>query len=130
MTHEGGCLCGGVRWKAQGDPVNVRCCHCRLCQKATGAPFWARALYAQDAVAIEGHIEQFPSSDHVWRVFCRDCGSRLFSRRSDGSLIGVALASFDDPNAYGPTEHIFVASRVDWLKLDDGLPQHAERPRQ
>ena len=128
MTHEGGCLCGGVRWRAEGEPINVLCCHCRLCQKSVNAPLWARALFPQDAVTFEGHVEQFPSSDHVWRVFCRDCGTRILSKRADGSGVGVGLASFDDPNAYAPTEHIFVSSKVDWLKLDDGLPQHQERP--
>lgn len=128
MTHEGGCLCGAVRWKAEGEPINVRCCHCTLCQKATAAPFWARAVYAQNKVTVEGHVEAFPTSDHISRVFCRDCGVRLFARRGDGSIVGIGLSSFDDPTAYAPTEHIFVSSKVAWLKLDDGLPQHDERP--
>jgi len=37
---------------------------------------------------------------------------------------GVALATFDDRNAFAPTEHIWVAEKMDWVKLDDGLPQY------
>lgn len=128
MTQEGGCLCGAVRWKASGEPINVRNCHCRLCQKAMGSPFFARALFRQEDVEVEGHTEQFPSSDRIWRVFCRECGTRLFARRTDGSVMGVALATFDDPSAYAPTEHIFVSSKISWLSINDGLPQHQKRP--
>jgi len=128
MTHEGGCLCGAVRWKATGEPVNIGYCHCRQCQKATGAPFFVRAVFPQDAVSVEGNTEQFPSSDRLWRVFCRECGTRLFGKRTDGSVMGISLGTFDDPDALAPAMHMFVSEKVGWLSIDDGLPQHAKRP--
>jgi hypothetical protein len=123
MISEGGCLCGAVRFKAEGEPINVRIYHCRNCQKAMGSPFFARALFAQSALTVEGETDRYASSEALDRVFCKTCGT-LFSWRKNGTAAGVTLATFDDRNAFAPTEHIWVAEKMDWVKLEDGLPQY------
>jgi hypothetical protein len=123
-TREGGCLCGAVRFKTDGEPVNVRICHCRTCQKAMGSPFYPRALFEPRALTIEGETAFYPSSVSLERVFCKACGTRLFSRRTNGTAVGVALATFDDRNAFQPSEHIWVSEKIDWVRIDDGLPQY------
>ena len=124
MTREGGCLCGAVRFKAEGEPVNVRICHCRNCQKAMGSPFFARALFDQTALSVQGETARYASSEALDRVFCKVRGTRLFSWRTNGTRAGIALAAFDDRNAFAPTEHIWVAEKMDWVNLKDGLPQY------
>ncbi len=124
MIREGGCLCGAVRFKAQGEPLNVRICHCRICQKAMGSPFFARAQFHPSALTVEGELGRYPSSENIDRVFCKRCGTRLFSWRRTGTAVGVALATFDDRNAFAPTEHIWVSEKIYWVRLDDGLPQY------
>jgi hypothetical protein len=126
MIREGGCLCGAVRFKAKGEPINVRICHCRNCQKAMGSPFYARALFDPAAVSVEGETKSYASSETLDRVFCTACGTRLFTRRRNGTAVGVALATFDDRHAFAPTEHIWLAEKIDWVRLDDGLPQYPE----
>jgi hypothetical protein len=124
MVHEGGCLCGAVRFKADGEPINVRCCHCRACQLAMGSPFYARAQFLLSDVSIAGPTAAWPTSDRIERVFCTQCGTRMFSRRRDGSQTGIALACFDDRNAFVPTLHHWRGESPDWLKLGDGLPEY------
>ena len=128
MIREGGCLCGAVRFRCEGEPINVRTCHCRKCQKAMGSPFFARALFPQSALTIEGETARYASSETLERVFCKTCGTRLFGWRKNGSAAGVALATFDDRNAFAPTEHIWVSEKMNWVKLDDGLPQYPAMP--
>jgi hypothetical protein len=127
MTREGGCLCGAVRFKAEGEPINVRICHCRNCQKAMGSPFFARALFDQKALTVEGETARYASSEALDRVFCKSCGTRLFAWRKKPAVAGVALAPFDDRNALTPTDHTWVTEKMEWVKLDDGLPQYLGR---
>ncbi|SHH11450.1 Glutathione-dependent formaldehyde-activating enzyme [Bradyrhizobium erythrophlei] len=72
----------------------------------------------------EGETARYASSEALDRVFCKSCGTRLFSWRRNGTAAGVALATFDDRNAFAPTDHIWFAEKMDWVKLDDGLPQY------
>jgi hypothetical protein len=126
MTREGGCLCGAVRFRIHGEPINVRICHCRRCQKAMGSPFFARALFDQRVIEVEGETGRHGSSERLDRLFCKTCGTSLFSWRRNGTAAGVALAAFDDRNAFAPTEHIWVSEKMNWVRLDDGLMQYAQ----
>ncbi|MDQ8729989.1 GFA family protein [Bradyrhizobium sp. LHD-71] len=126
MMHEGGCLCGAVRFKAEGEPINVRICHCRLCQKSFAAPFFARAQFAQEAITLRGPTARYPTSERIERVFCSQCGTRIGSWRVNGTAAGLALALFDDRNAFSPTDHIWVSEKLDWVRITDELPQFPE----
>jgi hypothetical protein len=126
-NYAGGCLCGQVRWAASAEPANVRVCHCRLCQKATGGPFFARAIFRADNIRWSGDVTFWPSSPRIDRLSCARCGTPMFARPRDApARLGVSLATLDDSNAIRPTVHIWVSEKLDWLKLDDGLPQDQE----
>lgn len=126
-VHQGGCLCGQVRWRATDPPANVRVCHCRLCQKATGGPFFARAIFLSDDIDWSGETTCWPSSPRVDRLSCARCGTPMFARpRDPPARLGVSLASLDDRNAIAPTAHIWVREKLGWLSIEDGLPQCAE----
>ena len=125
-TYQGGCLCGATRYVAIGNPLNVRVCHCRMCQKALGAAFNARALFHAEAVSLSGPISRKNSSADLVRGFCTLCGSTLFSERASLGALGMTLGSLDEPDRLPPAEHIWVSSKQAWVVLADGLPQHAE----
>ena len=121
----GGCQCGVVRYEIAGPIDDVALCHCRMCQKAHGAPAVAWLVVARKSFRLlKGTVASYRSSDNARREFCRDCGTPLFfveaSRPDD---FDVALSTLDDPVNHGPDRHIWVESQMPWLKLADHLPQ-------
>jgi hypothetical protein len=40
--------------------------------------------------------------------------------------VDVTVGSLDDPEAVPPQDHTFVDNQLSWVKLDDGLPRHAQ----
>jgi hypothetical protein len=123
---EGGCLCGAARYRTIAAPINVRVCHCHICQKATGSPFFARVLVPLDLLTIIGPVSWAHSSPELRRGFCGQCGTMLFSERASGKRIGLSFGSLDDPALFRPTDHVWISAKQTWLELNDGLPQHLE----
>ena len=111
--------------QGEGEPINVRICHCRNCQKAMGSPFYARALFIRRRFDRRRHRQLCLVGDARPGVL-QACGTRLFSWRKDGTAAGIALAVFDDRHAFAPTEHIWVSEKMDWVKIEDGLPQYPQ----
>ena len=121
--YTGGCLCGEVRWRAAAEPINVRLCHCRNCQRATGGPYFARALFNDADVERSGETTRWASSQRLHRLSCTRCGTPVFAEPQDGPWIAVSLTTLDDAAALAPGSHIWVSSKLPWTLIDDGLPQ-------
>ena len=99
-----------------------------MCQKASGAPMMAWATYERAKVAFLGTSPKMRRSSAVAeRGFCGECGSTLVWRRPEAKTIDLAVATFDDPNALAPSEHIWTESRARWLTLTDHLPRYRRR---
>jgi hypothetical protein len=131
-VSDGGCLCGAVRYRVEGEPIIVGACHCTICQHTSGAPFFAGVVFPKARVTVtRGAPKSFASSADARRHFCGECGSQLFFEPlNKPDRFEVTIGSLDDPAAFRPTQHIFCRSRQPWLALDDGLPCFEEwRPK-
>lgn len=125
----GGCLCGAVRYEADKSSYRTGCCHCRMCQKATGAPFVSLVQIPREAFRYTtGEPKYFNASEISDSVFCGDCGTTLMIRYYPeiNDAYVVLTATLDDPNEYPPERHLGVESQMEWLKLDDDLPRTAD----
>ncbi len=127
-AYEGGCLCGGVRYRFAGAPIVAGYCHCRLCRRAAGASVVALAVFPRAAFALaRGATRTYDTSARGRRHFCPDCGTPLFFEPlDDPDRIEVMLGTLDDPNALRPGFHIWMSSAVPWLNLVDDLPRFPE----
>jgi hypothetical protein len=129
LPLEGGCLCGGVRYRLSAEPDHASYCHCRMCQRSAGAPVVAWLTGPSDAFAwIKGEPAVYRSSQKAERLFCPTCGTQLvFREPGEPDRLDVTLASLDDPAAVRPDHHIWTASRIGWFEIADDLPRYPER---
>jgi hypothetical protein len=125
-VHEGGCLCGQVRFRVTAPALDAGYCHCRMCQRNSGAPVVAWVTFPTTGFEwIAGKAAEYRSSAEATRRFCASCGSYLvFSNTKWHNEISVNTASFDSPEAFPPRKHIFVESRVSWFHTADDLPEN------
>ena len=96
-TASGQCLCGKVEITVSQINNQVGACHCGMCRRWGGGPFFA--IECSDAVKVKGeeHITVYPSSDWAERGFCKYCGTHLFYRlrQNDFHVIPAGLLNID-----------------------------------
>ena len=131
--YTGGCLCGAVRYEAEGEPMFTGLCYCADCRKASGSGFIPFMGFASSAVRFRGETRQsrvksFRGTDAV-RNFCAHCGGLVF-----GGTPGVDdnhtvyAGSLDDASLFQPQVAIFVRSRAAWAPLPPGIPTFDAMP--
>jgi len=118
-VHEGGCLCGEVRYQTVARPLRVTICHCTFCQRFTGSAFLVEPIFKREDVVFSGvPTKQYDhhsdsSGKRVTLNFCGRCGTTIYldlERFPD--ILGVCGGTFDDPNWFdrGHCRHIFTRS--------------------
>ncbi len=131
--HTGGCLCGALRYEAEGEPLFSGHCYCSDCRKASGSGFIPFMGFSAGAVRFTGPTRTFVSksargSDAV-RNSCPVCGGLVFGGEigKDKSFTLYA-GSLDDPTSFHPEVAIFARDRPSWaiippdLRVFDGQP--------
>jgi len=124
---EGGCDCRRVRYRMEAAPLFVHCCHCRWCQRETGASFALNAMIEADRVTTLGEVPQIvdtPSaSGRGQRIArCFRCRIAVWSHYAGAgaSVCFVRVGTLDDPDRCPPDIHIFTATKQPWVVLPPG----------
>lgn len=128
----GGCLCGKVRYKIEGQPLMQAVCHCRNCQKQAGSAWSMITGVPETALEVTGTVKTYEdhgnSGGTVLRQFCPDCGSPLFSRvGSAPGLVFVKAGTLDDTTSFKPQVQVWTRSKQHWVDLGD-LPGFETNP--
>ncbi|MFQ5957792.1 MAG: GFA family protein [Alphaproteobacteria bacterium] len=131
-VHEGGCLCGKVRYRVTGKPRWVAHCHCQSCRRASGGAAVTWAGYTNETYEVtKGAPVRFNSSPGVTRGFCGDCGSPMtYESGRWPAEVHVTLGTLDSPDAFPPKVHVYAEERLPWLRLDEHLESYAKTSRE
>ncbi len=123
-VHEGGCVCGAVRYRARGEPVVSMACHCRFCQQRLGSAFALVAYFDEQNIEFtQGRLSQYEHrSDESGRWlrmgFCPRCGTTLtHTAEVRPGLRSIAVGTFDDPDWVRIERHIWVRSKRPWVSI-------------
>jgi hypothetical protein len=121
-THEGGCLCGWIRFQARGQPQKPHTCSCKMCQRHTGALTAAWVEFPSDDVAWTGEggkPQTYRSSDFSSRAFCPKCGGSI-GAIDDKPVVALLVGAFDKTSGkeFAPEYHSYRSMRPKWWAVD------------
>jgi hypothetical protein len=123
----GGCLCGALRYRARGEAIDVGYCHCRVCQRSSGAPVLAWATFRSDDFEYTGGSPEIHrSSERARREFCGACGTQILFVEDGRDRVDFNVASLDRPEQLKPQYHIWTESQIDWFDTRDELPRYPD----
>ncbi len=123
----GGCLCGALRYEADGEPLYAGLCYCGDCQRASGSAFVCFMGFAPGAVRITGASTGFDSTSVrggvATRNSCPACQSLVFGGNRDDTADGLNIyaGTLDDRSLFEPKVAIFTNNRPAWSPLPEGL---------
>jgi len=129
----GGCTCRAVRYRMTTAPIIVHCCHCRWCQRETGASFALNAVIEADRVTLhsgEPELVLTPSHSGKGQKIrrCPSCKVAVWSHYAGAgdAFAFIRVGTLDEPDRLPPDVHIFTASKQPWVALPEGARAFAE----
>jgi hypothetical protein len=129
---DGGCDCRAVRFRLQTAPLFVHCCHCRWCQRESGAAFALNAMIEADRVinlGVEPEVVDTPSASGLGQKIarCPNCRVAVWSHYagSGPAVKFVRVGTLDNPDLLPPDVHIFTGSKQPWVMLPPSTPAFA-----
>jgi hypothetical protein len=119
--YTGGCLCGAVRFEAEGPPLKPHTCSCKMCQRHSGALTTAWVEFPKDKVRWTGKAGApalYKSSQITRRAFCAKCGSTL-GAVDVAPTAGLLLGVFDKAHLkeLAPRYHSYRGGRPNWWSV-------------
>lgn len=136
---EGGCDCRHVRYRMEKAPLFVHCCHCRWCQRESGASFALNAMIEADRVTVlSAEPELVPTPSESGRgqqiARCRKCRIAVWSHYAGAgpAVAFVRVGTLDEPDHLSPDIHIFTASKQPWVLIPadvPAVPEYYEREK-
>src|SRR5574341_598946 len=108
-STEGGCQCGKVRYRLEGEPLGLAVCHCSECQRQSGSAFGMSLAVASHSFRLLcGELKTFSVLCDSGRTkdcaFCPSCGTRIYHRVID-AVLSIKPGTLDDTSWLLPEAH-------------------------
>ncbi|MDD3798936.1 MAG: GFA family protein [Novosphingobium sp.] len=131
--YTGRCNCGAITARIDAEPVWVRQCWCRQCQRAASGSATVNALFPTEAIHITGELKwsgyDAASGNRIEQGFCPSCGTQVMGRNSSRPAACVLRLGFIDmPNDLAPTAAIWLEEAPKWAVIDPALEQWPQQP--
>ncbi|KJH64793.1 GFA family protein [Acinetobacter calcoaceticus] len=128
MAYTASCLCNGVQLCINAELEPIMVCHCTQCQKAQGAAFAAiTQVQKSDLNIVQGEnlLQAYFASSNKKRVFCKTCGSPIWSERLDKpDVVRLRVGLINEEISTQVSSHAFVTSKVKWYPICDDAYQY------
>jgi hypothetical protein len=130
----GGCLCGAVRYEAEGEADWTALCYCRDCQRTSGSGYVPVMGVKRSQVRITGEMSRFGAAaangNVATRHFCPTCGSLVMGGNLDDAAgtLSLYIGTLDDPSVFKPQIAIFTRHRLPWDCTAEGVTQFDRMP--
>lgn len=133
MPYTGSCACGAVTAEISGEPVAVRQCWCRQCQRLAAGSATTNAMFATDDLAITGTLSNTSytadSGNTLTQSFCGACGTPVMGQSSARPQFRTLRLGFlDDARDLTPTVAIWTDDAPAWVKFDPAMETHPRQP--
>jgi hypothetical protein len=129
ISLTGSCDCRYIRYRLESRPLFVHCCHCRWCQRESGASFALNAMIEADRVTqlgAEPDLIDTPSASGKGQKIarCPKCRIAVWSNYAGaGPFVRfIRVGTLEDPDQLPPDIHIFTASKQPWVILPSDAP--------
>lgn len=125
---EGGCHCGALRYRLEGNLTDIAHCHCSICRRVSGGLVVTWLTLPRSGFQwLTGEPNCYVAPASCSRYFCGQCGAHVaLVTTHSAQTIDVTVATLDHPEWVRANRHIWVGSRLPWLHLDEDLPSEDE----
>ncbi|TDL25891.1 hypothetical protein BD410DRAFT_783871 [Rickenella mellea] len=131
------CLCNGVNFSVDAQPIVASCCHCKNCKKYTGTAFTTNLVFPAGTLRVTKgedliklyHDPAQDSGNALDRHFCSNCGSPLFNLNGDfGKTLAVFCGALEDWDHRAPQIEYYSKDREQWVAEITGAEQATTKP--
>ena len=125
--REGGCQCGGVRYRVEGEPLALAVCHCTECQRQSGSAFGMSLIVPRDSFRLlSGELKTFTRPCDGGRTldcaFCPGCGTRIYHRGTFmKGAVSIKPGTLDDTSWLAPSLHVWTKRKQSWVRIPEGV---------